>query len=148
MTEAISNTAGLLRPARNDHAKVLSAFALVIGASLSAVACQAVPITGRSQLLLISEPEEVKMGLQSYQEVLRKSKVSADPAMNDLVRRVGTRIAAATGKADYQWEFKVIEDPQANAFCLPGGKVAVYTGILPITRDRSEERRVGKECRL
>ena len=77
------------------------------------------------------------MGLQSYQEVLRKSKVSADPAMNDLVRRVGTRIAAATGKADYQWEFKVIEDPQANAFCLPGGKVAVYTGILPITRDEA-----------
>jgi predicted Zn-dependent protease len=50
---------------------------------------------------------------------------------------VGTRIAAATGKTDYQWEFKVIEEKQANAFCLPGGKVAVYTGILPITRDEA-----------
>jgi len=57
--------------------------------------------------------------------------------MNDLVRRVGTRIAAATGRSNYQWEFKVIEEKQANAFCLPGGKVAVYTGILPITRDEA-----------
>ena len=47
----------------------------------------------------------------------------------------GTRIAEATGRTDYQWEFRVLEDKQANAFCLPGGKVAVYTGILPITRD-------------
>jgi len=77
------------------------------------------------------------MGLQSYQEVLKKSKISTDPAMNDLVRRVGTRIAAATGRSNYQWEFKVIEDQQANAFCLPGGKVAVYTGILPITKDEA-----------
>ena len=75
------------------------------------------------------------MGLQSYQEVLRKSKLSADPAANDMVRRVGTRIAAATGKTDYQWEFTVLEDKQVNAFCLPGGKVAVYTGILPVTSD-------------
>ena len=48
---------------------------------------------------------------------------------------MGQRIAAATGRNDYQWEFKVLEDAQVNAFCLPGGKVAVYTGILPITRD-------------
>jgi predicted Zn-dependent protease len=77
------------------------------------------------------------MGLQSYQEVLKKSKISTDPAMNDLVRRVGTRIAAATGRSNYQWDFKVIEEQQANAFCLPGGKVAVYTGILPITKDEA-----------
>src|SRR5205807_2393954 len=52
-----------------------------------------------------------------------------------LTTRVGRRIAEATGRADYQWEFSLIEDKQANAFCLPGGKVAVYTGILPLTRD-------------
>ena len=75
------------------------------------------------------------MGIQSFQEVLRKAKVSTDPALNEKVGRVGTRIAAATGRKDLQWEFKVIEDKQANAFALPGGKVAVYTGILPITRD-------------
>jgi predicted Zn-dependent protease len=98
-------------------------------------ACQTVPITGRSQLLLLSEADEVRMGIQSYQEVLRKAKLSTDPALNEKVGRVGTRIAEATGRKDLQWEFKVIEDQQANAFALPGGKVAVYTGILPITRD-------------
>jgi predicted Zn-dependent protease len=110
----------------------------VMLAVLAAVAaCQTVPITGRSQLLLLSESEEVQMGIQSYQEVLRKARVSTNPVQNDMVKRVGTRIAAATGRPNLPWEFKVIEDKQANAFCLPGGKVAVYTGILPITRDEA-----------
>jgi predicted Zn-dependent protease len=98
-------------------------------------ACQTVPITGRSQLLLVSEADEVRMGLQSYQEVLSKAKLSTDQAVNEKVGRVGTRIAEATGRKDLHWEFKVIESQQVNAFALPGGKVAVYTGILPITRD-------------
>jgi predicted Zn-dependent protease len=101
-----------------------------------AVACQTVPITGRSQLVLLPEPEEVRMGVQAYQEILQKSKVSRDPRFNDLVSRVGLRIAQATGRSDYKWEFTVIDDDkQVNAFALPGGKVAVYTGILPVTRD-------------
>lgn len=98
-------------------------------------ACQTVPVTGRSQLLLIPEGTELQMGLDSYQQVLSKAKVSSDPRLNDQVTRVGRRIAAATGRTDYQWEFKVLEDKQVNAFCLPGGKVAVYTGILPVTQD-------------
>lgn len=101
------------------------------------VACQTVPVTGRSQLLLLSEADEVQMGIQSYRDVLRNSGVSTDPALNGIVRRVATRIADATGRTDYQWEFKVINKEEANAFCLPGGKVAVYTGILPITRDEA-----------
>src|SRR5262245_34569338 len=67
------------------------------------------------------------MGIDAYQGILKKSKVSSDPRLNETVTRVGGRIAAATGRNDYQWEFKVLEDPQANAFCLPG--------ILPTTRD-------------
>jgi metalloendopeptidase OMA1, mitochondrial len=102
---------------------------------LVAVACQTVPITGRRELLLLPESSELSMGLTSYQDVLKKSKISTDPALNAQVTRVGRRIAEATGRKDYQWEFKVIEESQANAFCLPGGKVAVYTGILPIARD-------------
>src|SRR5262249_24645643 len=74
------------------------------------------------------------MGLSAYREVLSKGRVSSDPELNTQVTRVGRRIAEATGK-DYQWEFKVLDDKQANAFCMPGGKVAVYTGILPVTRD-------------
>jgi predicted Zn-dependent protease len=75
------------------------------------------------------------MGLESFQQILGKSKLSTDARLTEQVTRVGRRIAEATGRSDYQWEFKVIEDEQVNAFCLPGGKVAVYTGILPVTRD-------------
>lgn len=114
----------------------LAPVALAVAILVSA--CESVPITGRSQLQLISEQQETALGLQAYQDVLKKEKVSNDPALNAMVRRVGTRIAAVTGKTDYQWEFKVIEnDKQMNAFCLPGGKVAVYTGILPVTRDEA-----------
>jgi metalloendopeptidase OMA1, mitochondrial len=102
---------------------------------LSVVACETVPITGRSQLVLIPEGTEVKMGLDSYQQILGKSKVSNDAQLNEQVTRVGRRIATATERNDYQWEFKVIEDQQVNAFCLPGGKVAVYTGMFPVARD-------------
>jgi len=109
--------------------------ALVTLVLLGLAACETVPVTGRSQLVLISESTEVAMGLDAYQQVLHTSKVSTDPRLNEQVTRVGRRIAEATGRRDYQWEFRVIEDTQVNAFCLPGGKVAVYTGILPITRD-------------
>jgi len=77
------------------------------------------------------------MGLDAYRQVLKKAKLSTDPVAIEQVRRVGRRIAEATGRTDYHWEFNLIEDKQANAFCLSGGKVAVYTGILPITRDDS-----------
>ncbi len=103
-------------------------------ALLAVTACDTVPVTGRSQLMLLPEGTEVEMGLTAYREVLSKGKVSADSTLNAQVTRVGRRIAEATGK-NYQWEFRVLEDKQANAFCLPGGKVAVYTGILPLTQD-------------
>ncbi len=100
--------------------------------------CETVPITGRSQLQLVSGAQEVQMGTEAYKEILGKAKISTDPATNALVRRVGTRIAAATGRADLPWEFTVVDDQQmVNAFALPGGKVAVYTGILPITHDEA-----------
>jgi len=102
---------------------------------LVATACATVPVTGRHQLLLLSEGQETQMGLTAYQQILKKSKLSTDPVATEQVRRVGKRIAEATGRSDFQWEFNLIEDKQANAFCLPGGKVAVYTGLLPITRD-------------
>lgn len=99
------------------------------------LACAHAPITGRKQLLLLSEGEENQMGAQAFQQVMTTEKVDADPGMNAMVKRVGERIAAATGEPDYQWEFKVIDKAEANAFCLPGGKVVVYTGILPLTQD-------------
>lgn len=98
--------------------------------------CSTVPVTGRSQLLMVSEQQELRMGLTSFREILEKEKLNTDPLVNERVQRIGRRIAAATGRTDYQWEFKVIEnDKTVNAFCLPGGKVAVYTGLLPVAQD-------------
>jgi predicted Zn-dependent protease len=102
---------------------------------LAAVACQTVPGTGRRQIMLLPEGTELQMGIDAYQQILAKAKLSTDPQANAQVTRVGQRIAEATGRTDYKWEFKVIDDKQVNAFALPGGKVAVYTGILPVTRD-------------
>jgi predicted Zn-dependent protease len=117
---------------RIGHLLLLSLLVLVL------IACQTVPLTGRSQLILISEEEELALGLQSYQKVLKEAKLSQDPQMNETVRRVGMKLAQVADRPDYQWEFSVIEDDKTvNAFCLPGGKVAVYTGILPITRDET-----------
>jgi len=115
-----------------------AALTLAIGLGPMLVSCETAPISGRSQLILLSPGEESKLGLQAYQEILKKEKISTDPALNAMLQRVGARIAAATGRTDYQWEFKLIEnDKMVNAFCLPGGKVAVYTGILPLTRDEA-----------
>jgi predicted Zn-dependent protease len=101
-------------------------------------ACQSVPYTHRSHLVLIPAGEEQALGLQQYDATLKNAKLSQDPAQVELVRRVGRRIAAAADRPDFKWEFNVIDDPKTvNAWCLPGGKVAVYTGILPITQDEN-----------
>lgn len=106
------------------------------GAALAS-GCATVPETGRSQLLLFPDSQMTALGLQAYEEILKKEKVSTDPEANALVRRVGERIAVASGK-DYEWRFTVIDAPKTiNAFALPGGKVAVYTGILPVTQDEA-----------
>jgi len=116
----------------------LSIFSIATLAGIFLAACETVPITGRSQLQLLGERQEAQMGLTAYRDTLRKEKISNDPKQNELVQRVGRRIAEATGKTDYQWEFRVIDnDKTVNAFCLPGGKVAVYTGILALTRDEA-----------
>ncbi len=96
-----------------------------------------VPITGRSHLVDISREEEAQMGLESYHEVLRRSLVLQNGRLVDLVRTVGQRLASAAHDVDpgFQWEFNVIESGQANAFALPGGKTAVYTGLIPIAKN-------------
>ncbi|MDP2798330.1 MAG: M48 family metallopeptidase [Deltaproteobacteria bacterium] len=118
------------------HRLVTNLFCLCICLWLGA--CTAAPFTGRSQLILISADQEAALGLKSYRQVLRESKLSRDEKLISQVRTVGTRIAAASDRSDFEWEFNVIEDDKtANAFCLPGGKVAIYTGILPYTKDEN-----------
>ncbi len=101
--------------------------------------CNTVPITGRSQFNIMSTSQEEQLGLTSFDQLKKETPISKDPAANALVQKVGRRIAAVAGKdmPGAQWEFVVFESKEANAFCLPGGKVGVYTGILPITKDEA-----------
>jgi predicted Zn-dependent protease len=112
-------------------------------------ACATVPLTERKALHLVSDSELVAMSLQQYQKVLRESKLSKDPEKVQMVRSVGSRIAKATEELlrergleseikQYKWEFNLIEDDKmVNAWCMPGGKVAVYTGLLPVAQNET-----------
>ncbi len=99
------------------------------------IACSKNPYTHRNQLLLISPQQELQMGLQAERQILQKAKISRNPHYNRLVQRVAKRIAQAAEKdfhPGFQWRFYVLESPQINAFCLPGGKIFVYTGLLKL----------------
>ncbi|MDH5667781.1 MAG: M48 family metallopeptidase [Nitrospira sp.] len=104
---------------------------------ISALAgCYRAPGTARDQFIYISEEKEISMGVTAFHEVLRKARLSDDLDINEMVNRVGRKIAAVANKPEYQWEFAVIQDEQmVNAFALPGGKVAVFTGILKYTKN-------------
>lgn len=104
----------------------------VTSASFACCGCQTAPITGRKQLIMMPESQEMALGAQAFAETLANEPESQDPQVREMVARVGNRIAAVAGRDDFQWEFKAIASPTQNAFCLPGGKVAVYEGILPI----------------
>src|SRR4051812_19924342 len=94
------------------------------------------PETGRSVRVAMSPEQEQALGLQSYREVLAESDLVTSGPELELVRRVAQRLASAVGSAgaDFDWQVSLIRSQQANAFCLPGGKIAVYTGILPLTQ--------------
>jgi predicted Zn-dependent protease len=110
-------------------------------------ACGTVPVTGRRTLNILPDSELLSLSLQQYNDVLKKSKLSNDLVKVQMVKRVGERIARATEEflrengmeseiKNYKWEFSLIEDDKVvNAWCMPGGKIAVYTGILPITQN-------------
>jgi predicted Zn-dependent protease len=108
-------------------------------------ACSTVPITGRKQLSLIPQAEMLSMSFQQYGDFLKTNKVTTDAQQVQLVRGVGVRIQKAVesyfaqkglsdGLKDYKWEFNVVDSKEVNAWCMPGGKVVVYTGILPVTK--------------
>ena len=117
--------------------------------SVLLLSCETVPITGRQRLSIIPEADLLTLSLQQYSQVLKESKLSTDSGKVFRVRNVGNKIARSaetflreSGRGasvkDYQWEFNVINDDKTvNAWCMPGGKVAVYTGIFPITRDET-----------
>lgn len=110
--------------------------------------CSSVPVTGRRQLSLVSDDQVLSLSLQQYSEYINTAKKSTNASNTALVTRVGRNIANAVTaymKANnaesllegYAWEFNLIDDNQVNAFCMPGGKIVVYTGILPYTQDEA-----------
>ena len=112
------------------------------------IACATVPVTGRKQLNLIPNSEMLSMSFQQYDDFIKTNKLSTNTNQFNTVKRVGERIKNAVNQyfqsqgladnlKDYSWEFNLVESDQVNAWAMPGGKVVVYTGILPITRDET-----------
>ncbi len=95
------------------------------------------PETGRESHVGLSTEQESALGLQSYQQVLAQAQTIEAGPESEMVKRVAARLAAATGPAgsSFEWRESLIRDEQVNAFCLPGGKIVVYSGILPVAQD-------------
>lgn len=107
-----------------------------------------VPITGRQQSLMVSDDQVLSLSFQQYSEYMQSAKPSTNSTNTAMVKRVGQNIAKAVetyltqnGMAEevksYQWEFNLVQDKQVNAWCMPGGKIVVYEGLLPVTQDEA-----------
>ncbi len=101
------------------------------------VGCATAPITGRRQLVLVPENNEIAMGVAAYQSTLAEESESDNTEYRVMVESVGVRLANVANRSEFDWEFRVIQSAEQNAFCLPGGKVAVYEGILPICENEA-----------
>ncbi len=107
-----------------------------------------VPITGRQQTLMVSDGEVLSLATQQYQEFMKTAKLSTNSANTALVKRVGQNLATAVTNylknnglasevSNFSWEFNLVQDKQVNAWCMPGGKIVVYEGLLPITQNEA-----------
>ena len=123
-------------------------FALLLSLLSGCGTSSTVPITGRKQRLLVSNEQILSLSAQQYQQYLKESKLSTNAANSAMVKRVGQRLADAVvlylrqhGRSNevsqYKWEFNLVQNKQVNAFCMPGGKIIVYEGILPVTKDEA-----------
>lgn len=122
--------------------------ALFMMALISCGTSNTVPITGRKQHLLVSDEQVLSLSNKEYSDYMKTAKASTNATNTAMVKRVGKRLANAVelylrehGQSDeiknYQWEFNLVQDNTANAFCMPGGKIVVYEGLLPITQNES-----------
>ena len=116
--------------------KKISKYILSIAAIFIFVGCtHKAPITNRSQLILMSHSQELALGEKSYADTLKKAKVVKGTRDANRVKNIGYTLAKAVNRNDYKWEFNLVESKEKNAFCLPGGKVVIYTGILEAARN-------------
>lgn len=115
-------------------------FFLALGlAGMLLAGCATAPYTGRKQVLMVSPEQEQALGYQAFREIRGSSRLAPDPALQARVQKVGERIAQAANKPEYKWEFVVFQDDrEANAFCLPGGKVGIYTGLFKYIKNDND----------
>src|SRR4030067_3222857 len=134
---------GRVRNFRANYMKLFLVFIIIL-----ITACQTVPITGRQQLNIIPSETVLSMSYTNYREFLSSHTVIKDTQDAQMGKRVGQRIRHAVEKYfsqnnlydrlnGYKWAFNLVEDKAINAWCMPGGKVVVYTGILPVTKDET-----------
>ena len=118
--------------------------AILVGCGTSST----VPISGRKRTLMVSDEQVLSLSNQQYQEYMKTAKPSTNAANTAMVKRVGQNLANAVVSyfntnglgnevAQYKWEFNLVQDPSVNAFCMPGGKIVVYEGLLPVTQDET-----------
>lgn len=123
-------------------------FLVIIITAFLLQACSSVPLTGRRQLMLVSDQQVIALSLQQYEEYMKTAKTITDTPEAQLVQRVGMRLAKAvetflknngySSEIQYNdWEFKLVQDNSINAFAMPGGKIVVYSGLLPVARDEA-----------
>ncbi len=126
---------------------VLFALVLLLAAptAMNAQGKFVVPVTGRKVRLWVSDEQVLSLSAQEYQSYLKTAKISTNAANTAMVQKVGKRLAAAVETylrnnnrldaiQNYSWEFNLVQDNSANAFCMPGGKIVVYEGLLPVTQ--------------
>jgi len=128
--------------------KLQTVFAGLLIAALLVYSCATVPITGRQQLSLVSDTEMLSMSFTQYDQFMKENKLSANTAQANMVKQAGGRIQKAVTTyfaqnnmsaqlAGFAWEFNLVENKEVNAWCMPGGKVVVYSGILPVTKNET-----------
>lgn len=128
--------------------KILLVSVLMAVLASSCGTSSTVPITGRKQNILVSDEQVLSLSNQQYQEYMKSAKPSTNATNTTMVKRVGQNLAnavvsylqqngLASEVAQYKWEFNLVQDNSVNAFCMPGGKIVVFEGILPVTKDEA-----------
>ena len=118
------------------RSKIGPAAAILAMAGLAA--CQQAPVTGRSQLVLVSAEQADQLGVEAYKQIKAEEKVSQDPEMNRMVKDVSQRLAKVVNRPDYDWQYTVFDNPEPNAFALPGGKIGVYSGLFTVVHNDAQ----------
>lgn len=128
----------LLNAQRSRRRGVSLPVLLFLLCTLSLAGCRSVPVTDRTQLLLTSSDYENRLGAEAYSEYKAQYPRSTNAGYNQALERCGRAIVAVAGQNDFDWEFIVLNSSTQNAFCLPGGKVAVYSGIMDLMNNEAE----------